>query len=124
MLNPVFQIIAFFDEIRWNSASNYNLINYYRDDLSDDNKLLTHWLCYITDRQMAFERIWDVGGFIFSELVDTIKTERDLGLLNPVIPNAFIGKNGEGFLFKSRAQCNGNTVLKRYGLSDSELVTF
>ena len=78
MLNAIFKIFSFYSDIRWHSASNYNLINYYKDKLNADTKLLTHWLCYITDRQMAFERIWNIAGFIFSELIDTIKNERTL----------------------------------------------
>ncbi len=32
---------------------------------------------------MAFERVWDVGGFVFSELADQITKKKDLELLNP-----------------------------------------
>ena len=89
MLNDVFKITSFIDQARWSRKSNYNQINFFRSDLSNDTRLLTHWLCYITDRQTAFERVWDVGGFIFSELVDTIKKEKDLNLLNPKSDKSF-----------------------------------
>ena len=69
-INRLFEITNFLDNARWLSKENYNLINFFTTGLSDDEKLLTHWLCYITDRQMPFRRIWDIGGFIFSELVN------------------------------------------------------
>ncbi len=124
MLNTIFKAISFYDDIRWDSASNYNLINFYKEGLDDDTKLLTHWLCYITDRQMAFERIWDIGGFVFSELIATIKNERNLKLLNPDYEGAFIAQKDKGFVFKSNATCNGNEVLERYGIPNSEVVSF
>lgn len=94
MLRDIFRITAFLDEARWSRKSYYGQINFYKKDLSNDTKLLTHWLCYITDRQTAFERVWDVGGFIFSELVDTIKKEKTLNLLNPRSEKSFYIRRG------------------------------
>ena len=124
MLKPIFRIISFYDDVRWHSVSNYNLINYYRKDLSEDVKLLTHWLCYITDRQMAFEKIWDVGGFIFSELADSIKEEKDLNILNPKNSRRFLVKNGDGYTFTSISKSNNDEILNRYGIEDGEVATF
>lgn len=83
MIPKLFAITDFIDKARWGNKENYNLINFYRSDLSNDVKILTHWLCYIADRQMAFELIWDVGGFVFSEMADQITKKRDLELLDP-----------------------------------------
>ncbi len=124
MLKEIFKIMSFYDEIRWSSISNYNLINFYKYKLDDDTKLLTHWICYITDRQMAFERIWKVGGFVFSELVDTIKKEKTLELLNPDIFNTFIERKQNGFAFKSNSIVNDNQILKQYGFKKSDYVIF
>lgn len=124
MLKSVFRIISFYDTIRWHSVANYNLINYYKENLDNDSRLLTHWLCYITDRQMAFERVWDIGGYIFSELIDTIKKQKNLNLLNPTNSKAFIAKNHEGYYFTSQSKSNGNEILKQYGLKDSDVVIF
>jgi hypothetical protein len=82
-LSNVFSITSFFDEARWSTNENDNIINFVPENLTDDNKLLTHWLCYITDRQMGFERIWNIAGFIFSDLVYSICSEKNLSLLNP-----------------------------------------
>jgi hypothetical protein len=54
MLKKIFKIISFYDEVRWSSTTNYNLINFYKKTLDDDEKLLTHWLCYISDRHIGF----------------------------------------------------------------------
>ena len=61
------------------------MINFYSKKLSDDDKLLTHWLCYIMDRQTGYKRIWDVAGFVVSDLVHNIRLSSDmrLQLLNP-----------------------------------------
>ena len=126
MLTEIFKIISFYDKVRWNSVSNYNLINFYKTDLDDDTKLLTHWLCYISDRQMAFERIWDVGGFVFSELTNNFKESGDLNLLNPNLSNSFIKKNRKGgYTFISNSIVDGNSTLKKsYGYSGTDMVEF
>ena len=92
-LNKIFEIVSFYDNARWNSEENYNLINFYKEGLDDDTKLLTHWLCYITDRQMGFERIFDIGGFVFSELISEYKKKPPIReLLNPSEYNSFVKK--------------------------------
>ena len=65
----IWKIFAWLDKCRWGAIQNYNLICYARKDLTPSEKILTHWLCYITDRQMPYQRIWDLGGFVISELV-------------------------------------------------------
>ena len=97
-LNKIFEILSFYDECRWSDAQNYNLINFYKDGLDDDTKLLTHLLCYITNRQMPFARIFDVGGFVFSELADCYKkyeTNECFNLLNPKDKDSFILKKSD-----------------------------
>lgn len=125
MLKKVFEIISFYDRARWGSISNYNLINFYQDKLCDDSKLLTHWLCYITDRQMSFQRIWDIGGFVFSELVDRIKEEKCLELLNPNTDSSFIKKKKDGgYEFRGRSKVNDDKILLSYGFKSDKEVKF
>ena len=126
MLNKIFQIISFYDKVRWNSISNYNLINFYKNDLDYDTKLLTHWLCYISDRQMAFERIWEVGGFVFSELVSNLKENKNLEILKPNLTNSFINGNGKGgYAFTSKSKVNNNSILlKSYKWVEDDIVEF
>lgn len=126
MLEKIFKIVSFYDQIRWSSVSNYNLINFYINNLNEDAKLLTHWICYISDRQMSFERIWEVGGFVYSELVDQFKENGDLGLLNPHDADSFIHPNDkQGYSFNSKSKVNNNSILKlSYGLNETDSLKF
>lgn len=129
-LSNVFSITSFFDEARWSTNENDNLINFVPENLTDDNKLLTHWLCYITDRQMKFERIWDVAGFIFSDLVYSICNEKNLSILDPdpknqfntffakstkIVPNKKEGnKIADDYIFVGRHNVGSNKILLEY----------
>ncbi len=126
MLRKIFQIVSFYDSARWKSATKKNLINFYKKDINDDTKLLTHWLCYITDRQMAFKRIWNIGGFVFSELADKFPKEQTLELLNPTAIRSFIRKNKKGsYSFTSHEKVNKNTILlNSYAYSSENRVEF
>ena len=54
-LIKIFKTISWLDDKRWNLGDNYNFVKFFRDDLTNCEKILTHWVCYITDRQMPFE---------------------------------------------------------------------
>lgn len=75
-MKAILEAFSGLDEIRWNDPSNYNLINHFSDDLTSDELVLTRWLCYITDRQMPYQRIWDIGGYVISHLVYTYTHKR------------------------------------------------
>ena len=125
MLKKIFKIISFYDKIRWDVPLNYDVSNFFRSNLSEDTKLLTHWLCYISDRQMAFQRIWDIGAFVFSEMAENIKLRKNLKLLNPNYPNSFIKKNENGgYCFISNSFVKENNILKSYGFTSNDYVTF
>jgi len=66
------RITAFLDNARWNDvANNYFALNYCSPSNPSLNYLiLSHYLTYIVDRQMPFQRIWDIGGYVFSSLVE------------------------------------------------------
>jgi hypothetical protein len=114
-LDKIFKIFSFLDDFRWKCTGNYNLINFYRNDLDDDSKILTHWLCYISDRQMPFEIIWDVGGFVFSEIVQEIKKTKNITILNPAIKDSFIKKDDKDgkYYFLSKTDAN-DKIIKKY----------
>jgi hypothetical protein len=140
-IKTVFLLTSFLDKARWHSVDNYNLINFFSNRLTADEKLLTHWICYITDRQMGFERIWDVAGFIFSEIVSSIRSKKDISKLNPNNPcesffirtNDFekhIGNqnycptNTDGYVFVGKQKVAGNETLSYYGFSPDEYAFF
>lgn len=139
-LVDVFAITTFFDNARWGSEKNYNLINFCTDSLSDDEKLLVHWLCYVTDRQMPFDRIWSIGGFIISEIVHQMNRKKDLSILNPSNKDAsyfikrrhypykdFYGfqiKDYDHYLFTSFQKTGNNERLLDYGFDKDTLPFF
>lgn len=64
------KITGFIDNARWKDKRNYFELNYANPIASTNELILSHYITYITDRQMPFKRIWDVGGFVFSSLVN------------------------------------------------------
>jgi len=102
------------DGIRWTESGNYNLINYCSPDLTADEKLLTHWLSYITDRQMPFERIWDIGGYVLSHLVCAFSRECD-GSVHE-IAHRYIKPKGKSIRLECPVE-TPNTRLARYGIT-------
>ena len=61
--------IHFLDEGRWLAESNYDIPNYADTRMPPDQKLLTHFLGYITNRQISYKLIFSKLDFIFSQLV-------------------------------------------------------
>ncbi len=126
MINKIFQITNFLDIARWQYDFNYNLINYFSNDLTEDEKLLTHWICYITDRRTPFRRIWDVGGFVFSQLVQEMKKAKNLDLMNHNISenSYFIKKENNGYAFRSKVKAGKNSILIKEGFEENKFPEF
>ncbi|MGO9705884.1 MAG: hypothetical protein ACLPYZ_11745 [Limisphaerales bacterium] len=125
-LRDILRIFSALDDARWSTAVNYNLINYCEDDLSPDEKLLTHWLCYIADRQTAFQRVWDVGGYVISHLVREFTRHRETSIQAVIddhlkFPAAERDLRLECQLVQANPQANRR--LKFYGV-DSDPVEF
>ncbi|MCR4812126.1 MAG: hypothetical protein K5867_05970 [Bacteroidales bacterium] len=93
--DKLFSITSFIDKARWEDVKEQRgqgrmLINYCDADYfskNPDARTLTHYLCYITDRQMPFDRIFDIGGYVFSSLVKSYlqskTTTNELLSINP-----------------------------------------
>lgn len=117
----IFNVIAWLDDKRWNPENTCNYLNFCRDDLTNCEKILTHWLCYVTDRQMPFELIWKKGGYVFSEMV----YEYSRSQLSPqtVLGNYYeryydnLGR--DHYRFKSS---NGVTFASRYVTDDFQAI--
>ena len=111
------KVISWLDDRRWNTEDNYNFINFFREDLPNSEKILTHWICYITDRQMPFEVVWDKGGYVFSELVYEYKRSKWLPqqILNAHYEKYKDNKSKERFRFKSS---DNRTFASRYVTDD------
>ncbi len=112
-----FKIMKFFDDARYESFTHEAvvhgrpLINYYKHVLDNDTKLLTHWICYVSDRQMPARKIWEVGGYVYSEMIDAFK-KKGLEVLDSNREESFffLGKEGWGFA----SQSEGNSRTKAY----------
>lgn len=61
ILVRILETFSQLDDMRWSTQGKRNLINYCCNDLSDDERLLTHWLSYISDRQTPYERLGGRG---------------------------------------------------------------
>ncbi|MCG6538184.1 MAG: hypothetical protein L7F78_26580, partial [Syntrophales bacterium LBB04] len=116
-LRKILAVFSRLDDIRWSYASNYNLINHCDPNLTEDERLLSHWLCYVTDRQMPFERIWEVGGYVLSHLVRSFTRDKSsvLSLLK-----SYIHDNGDAEKLRLECPLEGqNERLALYGIRKS-----
>jgi len=114
-LRVILETFASLDEARWRSQSGHNFLNLCRDGLSADEKLLTHWLCYVTDRQTAFRRIWEVGGYVLSHLVHAYASACGTGVRE--LFGRCLRTNGSGFLLECPLE-GPNERLERYGVHE------
>jgi len=134
----IFKKISWLDKYRYNSESSEDeicSINLSSSDLTNSDKILTHFLCYISDRGMTYSQIWDKGGFVYSNIVKEYTDKKEIEyLLNPETDESFYREidNGDnssdvkyGFRSKITIPADKNNVLiKDYGLKESEHVSF
>ena len=100
----VFSIIAVIDNARWLQDDNgQRLVNYHinPENISCEVEkaeyiILSHWLTYICDRQMQYQKIWDKGGYVLSALVKKYQ-ECSISDLRKVLMNSirFYENDGE-----------------------------
>lgn len=129
-ISQIFRKIAWLDKNRWkqhNGKTDYGLINFSHNDLSNADKILIHWLCYISDRQMGFQQIWDKGGYVYSDIVYEYKSKKDtVSLLNPDNSDGFLKRTPmDGYKFSSKSVVQKNNILIRnYEYSEGDNVDF
>ena len=106
-------IIKWLDDARWSKGASKSLIpGPVFDSLSPNSKILTHWLCYITDQQRPWQDVWMMGGPIFAEVVqhyeDTARADDTLDLL---LEFTSINTEGSVDIFSSKQQrIDGKTM--------------
>jgi hypothetical protein len=71
-------------------------------------------LCYIMDRQMPFERIWDIGGYVISHLVRTYTANPNKEIWKEVM-SPYVRRNGNNVRLESPLEIS-NARLGRYGI--------
>jgi len=116
-LTKIWKVISWLDACRWNSEANGDYINFFQQEMTSCEKILTHWLCYVSDRQMPFEKVWDAGGHVFSQLVydysrNSISAE---DLLNNYYETYTDEKGKQRHRFKAQT---GATFAPRYPTKD------
>jgi len=114
----IFKTISWLDSKRWGEEKNYNFINFAYNDLTNSEKILTHWICYITDRQMPFEIVWDRGGYVFSELVHEYSSDRLS--VQQILERHYENYQNGRYRFKS--QNNDITFASRYISDDYQSI--
>ena len=124
-INTIFKITDFLDRARWDwePTEKNKLINYYKPDITAEQKLLTHYITYITNRQIPFQRVWDIGGFVFSEMVVRYG-EDGVDVLKPNGEQSFFYMSGDKAEFTSHSKVNDNTILLNEGYTTDDLVVF
>lgn len=65
----VWRFVRWLDRARWHTMEANLIPGPVFATLEVDQKLLVHWLCYITDQQRPYEQVWEQGGPIFAEIV-------------------------------------------------------
>ena len=93
------KFIRFLDEARWKSGRNYDIPNYADKDMPANQKLLTHFLGYITNRRISYKLIFAKLDFIFSQLVIDFSSQGSSSEELLLDPGTYIdcddgGKNG------------------------------
>lgn len=112
----ILETFAGLDEIRWGMPANYNSINYCTENLSADEKLLTHWLSYIMDRQMPFQRVWDIGGYVVSHLVRRFSSDRNRSV-DGIVSDYIRGKDEGKVYLECPHEKPANGTLALWGIT-------
>jgi hypothetical protein len=70
-LLEIWELIRWYDEVRWNEAETKKMLipGPVFENLGDSERILVHWLAYITDQQRPYQNVWMKGGPIFAEVV-------------------------------------------------------
>lgn len=133
----IFKKISWLDKNRWKLISgedDFCSINLSSRYLTNSDKLLTHFLCYISDRGMTYSQIWDKGGFVYSNIVSEYENSKNIeNLLNPNLDGSFYkqinddGKTPEKYGFVSKITIpddKNNVLIKDYRYKINKTVTF
>ena len=126
--NPLegLKLIQWLDKKRWQSQS-WSWDKEWADGLPSDLAILTHWLTYVTDRQMSASEVWHRGAPVFRAWVAKYSSRAEFNPRNWYSPHAGF-KDEQGQRFKSRYHPNDfkairktMTILRSY---DNSLVRY
>ena len=121
-LIETWKIVGWLDSIRWSEEESKRALipGPIYENLEDRQKILTHWITYITDQQRPAQDVWMRGGPIFAEIVSTYATERRNSSLN-ILGRFTVPGEEQGSIdaFRSKTQRMGGEVIKytpRFGM--------
>jgi len=99
-------IVKWLDDARWSKGASKSLIpGRVFESLSTSGKVLTHWLCYITDQQRPWQDVWMMGGPIFAEVVrEYERITRADDVMDLLLEFASINTEGSVDIFSSKQQ--------------------
>ena len=61
-LGKVWPLIKWMDDARWVASTSGSIIpGEVFQSISPSQKILSHWLCYITDQQRPWQKVWNDG---------------------------------------------------------------
>jgi hypothetical protein len=117
----IWEFINWLDDTRWSKEERRKSLipGPIFEKQYTDQKILTHWLLYITDQQRSYEEVWLYGGPIFAEIVTKYTTKNISGfniLSSFTTPSE---KKGGVDIFKSKIQSiDGEKIAytPRYGI--------
>ena len=112
-LLELFRVMTWLDEARWDNLPVIKNPSY--EALPPEQRLLVHWLCYITDRQRPYRQVWDKGGQIFSTIVNDYTSKRF-----PILPEGTI----KSFLNNYRDMKSDKKVKPFVSVDEGKSITY
>lgn len=76
-IHSILEIVKFFDDARWSNSILHEKYFNNGKNISEKNKILTHWLRYITNRGVIAEKLWLKTSSLFSEIIYNIENEQN-----------------------------------------------
>jgi len=83
-LMKVWPIVKWLDDSRWATPIE-PIPGSVHMSLTSSEKVLTHWLAYITDQQRSYQDVWQYGGPIFSEIVKAYRQVKNESQVMPLL---------------------------------------
>lgn len=115
------RVATWLDSARWARAVD-PVNNPLYKMLEPADKILVHWLCYITDRHRPFREVWEDGGLVFSSIVG----DYSAGVGSSPTVRQFLEEHqieGKGKLPAYYATCEGEEVsyTPRFGADERSI---
>jgi len=127
-LFSIWEIIRWLDEVCWNKEEmrQVTIPGPVYESLGSKQKILVHWLAYVTDQQRPYEDVWTKGAPIFAEIVKNYTEEPGPGFDALTRFTSSSGKRGGVDIFTSKRQSIDGQPIKytpRFGMHIISIAT-